>query len=147
MQMSSFFPLLGIHLEILTVASAHPFAFAFLYAATKVDLTPRESGSTLPSSFFSSSTLPLPPLLRQATAWFITALLAASYKCWGTTLLLRLSFIGGTLRFLGIPLTFPRVLKRTSGRISKILRPFVIISKEIHLRITYVKLNISFLEL
>jgi len=39
--MSPFFPLLGIHLEILTVALAHPPAFAFLCAATKVDLTPR----------------------------------------------------------------------------------------------------------
>lgn len=48
--MSPFFPLLGIHLEILTVAPAHPPAFTFLCAATKVDLTPRESGSTLPSS-------------------------------------------------------------------------------------------------
>lgn len=34
---------------------------------------------------------------------------------------------------------------RNQVEISKILRPFAIISKEIHLRITYVKLNISFL--
>lgn len=91
-----------------------------------------------PALLLSSSILPLPQLLRQALAWFITALPAASYKCSGTTLLLRPSFIAAERRrFLGVPLTFPRVLERTSGRNLEDSPPLCDdIKRSIHLRIT-----------
>lgn len=135
-----FFPLLGIHLSRSWRSRSYPPFYL------RFPLRGNESWSDPTRVRFNPALLPLllyPPaatrLLRQASAWFITALPAASYKCSGTTLLLRSSFIAAERRDSSESRwLFLASLNEHQVEISKSLRPLCgwYQKKNIHLRIT-----------
>lgn len=129
--MSPFFPLLGIHLESLTVAPAHPLAFAFLRAATKVDLTPQESGSTLPSSSY--------PLPSRCPSCYVKPRLDLSRRCQQPLINVQeqpYCYVHRSSRWNAGDSSesrwlFLASLNEHQVEISRILRPFAMISREV----------------